>query len=143
MAVAPCFLLPTTVGLTCARTFDHSADRITVYAYQGAITAHLFNGRTRALVSLLTGLGAIVGAILIGVVLDRVPLSRRKRSMVGCLTVIVLNIVIWVGGLVFQVKFTRHSEHVVWDWSDGAAIGPIILLMSCTLSITFWREVVD
>ncbi|AFR98414.1 hypothetical protein J008_06397 [Cryptococcus neoformans] len=100
------------------------------YAYQGAITAHLFNGRTRALVSLLTGLGAIVGAILIGVVLDRVPLSRRKRSMVGCLTVIVLNIVIWVGGLVFQVKFTRHSEHVVWDWSDGAAIGPIILLMS-------------
>lgn len=118
--------------LTCACAFDHSADRIAVYAYQGAITAFLFNGRTRALVSLLTGLGAIVGAILIGVVLDRVPLSRRKRSMVGCLTVVVLNIVIWVGGLVFQVKFTRSTDHAVWDWSDGAATGPIILLMSCT-----------
>ncbi|KGB79054.1 hypothetical protein I307_02859 [Cryptococcus deuterogattii 99/473] len=100
------------------------------YAYQGAITAFLFNGRTRALVSLLTGLGAIIGAILIGVVLDRVPLSRKKRSMIGCLTVIVLNIIIWVGGLVFQLKFTRHTEHTVWDWSDGAATGPIILLMS-------------
>jgi hypothetical protein len=32
------------------------------YAYQGAITAYLLNGRTRLLVSLLTGLGSLMGA---------------------------------------------------------------------------------
>lgn len=125
------------MGFACVCAFNHPADSIAVYAYQGAITAFLFNGRTRALVSLLTGLGAIIGAILIGVILDRVPLSRKKRSMIGCLAVIVLNIIIWVGGLVFQLKFTRHTEHTVWDWSDGAATGPIILLMSCTFEYPF------
>lgn len=38
------------------------------YAYQSAITAYLFNGRTRALVALMSGLGSIVGSILIGLV---------------------------------------------------------------------------
>ncbi|WVQ82739.1 hypothetical protein IAT38_004871 [Cryptococcus sp. DSM 104549] len=100
------------------------------YAYQGAITAFLFNGRTRALVSLLTGLGSIVGAIFIGTILDRLPCSRKKRSLIGCGVVIVLNIIIWAGGLGFQVQFTRATEHTAWDWSEGPAVGPIILLMA-------------
>nr|XP_031860987.1 uncharacterized protein CI109_003714 [Kwoniella shandongensis]KAA5528059.1 hypothetical protein CI109_003714 [Kwoniella shandongensis] len=100
------------------------------YAYQGAITAFLFNGRTRALVSLLTGFGSIVGAIFIGNVLDKLPFSRKKRSLIGVAVVVLLNIGIWVGGLVFQVKFTRASDKPVWDYSDKAAVGPIILLMA-------------
>nr|ODN96731.1 hypothetical protein L204_03440 [Cryptococcus depauperatus CBS 7855] len=100
------------------------------YAYQGAITAFLFNGRTRALVSLLTGLGAIVGAIFIGLVLDRIPLCRKKRSLIGCGAVAVLNVIIWIGGLVFQVSFNRGTNHIKWDWIDKDAVGPIILLMA-------------
>ncbi|KAK8866109.1 hypothetical protein IAR55_001260 [Kwoniella newhampshirensis] len=100
------------------------------YAYQGAITAFLFNGRTRALSSLLTGLGSIVGSIFIGTILDRLPFSRRKRSLIGCGVVAILNIIIWVGGLVFQTEFTRATKHTVWDYSQKAAVGPLILLMA-------------
>ena len=54
------------------------------YAYQGAITADMFNGRTRALTSLLTGLGSIVGSIFMGFLLDYVPMRRRNRALFGC-----------------------------------------------------------
>ncbi|ODO05922.1 hypothetical protein I350_04983 [Cryptococcus amylolentus CBS 6273] len=101
------------------------------YAYQGAITTFLFNGRTRALVSLLTGVGAVTGAVFIGTVLDKMPVfSRKKRSLIGLGVVAVLNIIIWAGGLGFQVQFSRATDHTVWDWSEGPAVGPIILLMA-------------
>ncbi|RXK39236.1 hypothetical protein M231_03456 [Tremella mesenterica] len=100
------------------------------YSYQGAITAFLFNGRTRALVSLLTGLGSIVGAILIGLILDRLPYSRRKRSFCGVGVVFLINILTWGGGLGFQVTFHRADGKKNWDWTTGEATGPIILLMA-------------
>lgn len=100
------------------------------YSYQGAIVAFLFNGRTRALVSLLTGLGSIVGSIFIGVILDRLPFPRRTRSLMGCGVVVFLNILIWSGGLGFQVKFTRATVQAKWDWTNSAAVGPIILIMA-------------
>jgi hypothetical protein len=96
---------------------------ITVYAYQGAITAVLFNGRTRALVSLLTGLGSITGSIIIGLLTDKLPFKRRNRA---------------VG---FQVQFNRNNvalgtifkgEPLPWDLKmSSAAGGPITLLMAC------------
>ncbi|ORY59625.1 DUF895 domain protein [Pseudomassariella vexata] len=105
------------------------------YAYQGAITADLFNGRTRALVSLLTGLGSILGSIMIGLITDRLPFGRRKRALGGCAFVLFLNCLIWAAGLGFQVKFTRASTEVLgkpipWDWTVGVSAGPIILLMA-------------
>ena len=107
-----------------------------VYAYQGAVTAFLFDGRTRALVALLTGVGSIFGSILIGLVTDQLPFGRRARALSGLLVVLLMNILIWGAGVGFQVKFTRNSEAVLgadiaWDWTVGAATGPIILLMSC------------
>lgn len=110
------------------------ADSRIVYAYQGAIVAFLFNARTRALVSLLTGLGSIVGSLFIGFVLDKLPFARRTRSLLGCGIVTLLLVVIWGGGLGFQVKFTRNTKQDIWDWTTGAAVGPIILLMSCKCS---------
>ncbi|KAI1628089.1 major facilitator superfamily domain-containing protein [Exophiala viscosa] len=105
------------------------------YAYQGAITAFLFNGRTRALTALLTGLGSIVGSILIGFVTDRLPFGRRARALGGVVAVLLMNILIWCAGIGFQVKFTRADEVILgdkrpWDWSVHAAAGPIVLLMA-------------
>jgi len=99
------------------------------YSYQGAIETFLFNGRTRALIALLTGVGAIIGSIIIGTCLDHLPYKRRTRALLSCGLVTMLIIAVWVGGLVFQVKFTRESTHPVWDWTDKSAVGPIILLM--------------
>jgi predicted MFS family arabinose efflux permease len=115
------------------------------YAYQGAITAALFNGRTRALVALLTGVGSILGSILIGLLTDTLPMSRRNRAMVSSVVVTLLMCAVWGGGLGFQVQFNRDSTEVLgypipWDWTVGAAIGPIILMMSCEYSILYRPE---
>ncbi|ORX37399.1 putative DUF895 domain membrane protein [Kockovaella imperatae] len=100
------------------------------YAYQGAITANCFNGRTRALTSLLTGLGSIVGSIFIGMIFDYVPFKRRNRALVGCAAVLVLNILVWGGGIGFQVTFKRADGKFDWDWTNPKAHGPLVLLMS-------------
>lgn len=105
------------------------------YSYQGAITAYLFNGRTRALTSLLTGLGSILGSLFIGMITDYLPFKRRHRALGACAAVFILNIIVWTGGIVFQTTFSRtsvgHRLPAPWDWTDGAAVGPLILLMSC------------
>lgn len=111
------------------------------YAYQGAITAFLFNGRTRALVALLTGLGSIIGSVLIGLVTDNLPFSRRKRAMWSCGFVTFLVCLVWAGGLAFQTKFVRDQELVrgeprPWNWTLGVSAGPIVLLFSCKYRCT-------
>lgn len=104
------------------------------YAYQGSIVAVYFNGRTRALASLLEGLGSIIGSIVIGNLLDRLPYDRRTRSMVGLAVVAVLEIIVWSGGIAFQVKWDvdrQAGQLYSWDWTVSHAVGPIILIMAC------------
>ncbi|EFY92985.1 hypothetical protein J3458_004962 [Metarhizium acridum] len=103
------------------------------YAYQGAITAFLFNGRTRALVALLTGLGSIIGSIIIGLVTDNLPFNRRKRALWSCAFVTLLICLVWASGVAFQTRFVRKQafvddEKIPWDWTVGVAAGPIVLL---------------
>lgn len=106
------------------------------YAYQGALTPFLFNGRTRALSSLLTGLGSMIGSIIIGVLTDNLPFSRRKRALIACGVVFVLSIAIWAAGLGFQVQFVRgdpeiFGEPLPWDWTVGVSPRAILLLFAC------------
>jgi hypothetical protein len=106
------------------------------YSYQGAITTFLFDGRTRALVSLLTGLGSMIGSLLIGALTDMLPFSRRKRALSGCGFVFALICVVWGCGLGFQTDFTRasveiHGLELTWDWRVGTAAGPIMLIFAC------------
>ena len=106
------------------------------YAYQSAITAYLFNGRTRALVALAVGLGSIVGSILIGLVTDKLPFTRRKRAFIACGAVAVGMCGIWGAGLAFQLQFKREDPtvrgaEVPWDWTVGVSVGPILLLFAC------------
>lgn len=106
------------------------------YAYQSAITAYLFNGRSQGLVALVSSLGSIAGSILIGLVTDKLPFSRRKRAFFACATVFVTMCGVWGAGLAFQVQFTRGNEMVrgakiPWDWSVGVSVGPILLLCGC------------
>jgi MFS family permease len=104
----------------------------------------LFNGRTRALVSLLTGLGSLSGAIVLGLLTDKLPFGRRNRALCACLFVLIINCIIWGAGLGFQVQFDRASiiaeEELLgavtpWDFTQsGSAGGPISLLMFCMSS---------
>ena len=100
------------------------------YSYQGAITTVLFNGRTRSLGAVLTGLGSIVGSIFIGFITDHLPVGRRKRALIACVVVILFNIMVWSGGLALQLTFTRADDPQHYDWTDGKATGPLILLLA-------------
>lgn len=105
------------------------------YAYQGAIVTVLFNGRTRALVALLEGLGQVLGSVIIGQLTDNLPWGRRKRALAATVFVTLFNCAIWACGLAFQVQFVRgdttvRGQPIPWDWSVGVAVGPIILLMA-------------
>ncbi|SPO01430.1 related to HOL1 protein [Cephalotrichum gorgonifer] len=105
------------------------------YAYQGAITAYLFNGRTRALVALASGLGSVIGSVLIGLITDNLPFSRRKRSLLACGIVFVGMCGVWGAGLAFQVQFKRgdiviRGVEIPWDWEAEPSVGPILLIFA-------------
>jgi predicted MFS family arabinose efflux permease len=70
---------------------------------QGALNVAKFNGRTRALVAVLDGLGAILGAIFIGLLLDKLPYGRRTRGYIGVGTIFMMGLLVWGGGLAFQL----------------------------------------
>ena len=105
-------------------------------AYQGAITAFLFNGRSRALVALLTGVGSVVGSVVIGFLTDALPFPRRKRALIACAFVFVLLCVVWGCGLAFQLQFKRDATEVAghavpWDWTVSIAPGVMMLWFAC------------
>lgn len=84
----------------------------------------------------MTGLGAIIGSILSGLVTDRLPFTRRARALWAVAAVLLINLLVWGAGLGFQVKFNRADKIILgapipWDWTVGAAVGPIILIMAC------------
>lgn len=81
---------------------------------------------------------------MIGLITDRLPFGRRNRALAGCAFVLFLNCLIWASGLGFQVQFSRDTTAtgdilkgvaIPWDWTDGVASGPIVLLMSCTFRL--------
>ncbi|TQV93462.1 hypothetical protein V2A60_010136 [Cordyceps javanica] len=105
------------------------------YSYQGAITAFLFNGRTRALVALLTGLGSIVGSVIIGLLTDTLPCSRRTRALAATGATFLMVCAVWGGGVAFQLDFRRgdtelRGRPLPWDWTDSPAAGPIVMMFA-------------
>ncbi|KAJ6789933.1 hypothetical protein PWT90_07561 [Aphanocladium album] len=105
------------------------------YSYQGAITTFLFNGRTRALVALLTGLGSIIGSIIIGLLTDTLPFSRRNRALAASGAIFLLVCAVWGGGVAFQLDFKRgdtvlRGKALPWDWTDSPAGGPIVMMFA-------------
>lgn len=103
------------------------------YAYQGSIIAFMFNARTRALASLITQLGAMIGAVLIGTILDRAPGTRRTRAIVAWTLTLVLELGVWSGAVAWQVQFKRTQPHLNMDWTHNRAPGPLLLLLGLTI----------
>jgi MFS family permease len=108
------------------------------YAYQfNDFNAGRFNLRTRSLNSLLYWLSQMVGALVIGYILDMPWYKRRTRAKIGWVIVFVLGMSIWGGGLAFEKQFTREDVTAgpngeppllaPIDYKDGKYIGPMFL----------------
>jgi len=104
------------------------------YTYQqNAVNAAIFDTRTRALNSFLYYFAQIVGAIIIGPLLDLPKVRRvvRARGALACL--FALTLVIYGGGYAWQKGYTRESVdpkttgYVPLDWSNSRSSGPMAL----------------
>jgi hypothetical protein len=66
------------------------------------------NCKVGALNATLEGVGAMVGALIIGFfVLDGLPYRRRTRGFIGLAFVTIVTIVVWSCALAWQVTFDR------------------------------------
>lgn len=104
------------------------------YAYQfNDFNAGRFNLRTRSLNSLLYWFCQMVGAILMGSILDLKWFNRKSRAKIGFVFLMVMSLAIWGGGLKFQLEFTREDvkeeKFVPLDFKSGSYIGPMFLYM--------------
>ncbi|KAF9948024.1 hypothetical protein BGZ72_010002 [Mortierella alpina] len=75
------------------------------YTYQfNDFNGFNFNIRTRSLNSLIFWVAQIIGALVIGYLLDRIPVKRPKRAKLGLLFIALLFMATWIAALMMQLK---------------------------------------
>lgn len=88
-----------------------------------------FDLKARSLNSLLYWFSQMVGALLLGVILDWGRFRRSVRAKIGWVVVFVLGMAIWGGGLKFQLGYDRNSDLTAMSFTDRGYIGPMFLYM--------------
>ncbi|KAF3986003.1 hypothetical protein FT663_04720 [Candidozyma haemuli var. vulneris] len=102
------------------------------YTYQfNNFNAARFNVRTRSLNGLLYWLTQMVGAIVIGFLLDWKRFKRPMRAKLGWIVIFLFGMATWGGGLKFQLGVTRENvdDDPLIDFHDSNYIGPMFLYM--------------
>lgn len=103
------------------------------YTYQfNGVNAARFNIRTRSLNSLLYWSAQMLGASILGSILDIKKFKRSMRAKIGWVIVFVFGMAIFGGGLAFQEGNTRATaaamtEAELIDFKEGRYIGPMFL----------------
>jgi TRAP-type C4-dicarboxylate transport system permease small subunit len=94
----------------------------------------MFVPRARALASLVTNVGAVLGAIVIGLLLDMLPGDRRKRTLTVFVILIFGQALMWGSGIAWQRQWERKehggpAQGLQMDWNTGKAPGIFCLLL--------------
>ncbi|CAG8519829.1 10697_t:CDS:2 [Funneliformis mosseae] len=101
------------------------------YAYQfNVVNANYFNVRTRAFNNLWYWAAQILGALVFGKFLDTTLLKRKNRGLVGLLILLVTVMATWIGGLFFQLTFTRVHNITGSDIYDSKYAEKLILYIA-------------
>ncbi|KAF9950666.1 hypothetical protein BGZ70_001270 [Mortierella alpina] len=86
------------------------------YTYQfNDFNGFNFNIRTRSLNSILFWVAQIIGALVIGYLLDRMPMRRPRRAMLGLLIIALLFMATWIGALMMQLKHKWERKTLKQD----------------------------
>lgn len=91
------------------------------FFYSGTWSTYLgtyFSVRSRALSSLVSPFFCIVGCFGLGFILDLKNVSQRRRAQLGLLTVVVLNLGVYVWSIIMQVRFNANAPGKI-DWDDS------------------------
>ncbi|KAL7003728.1 hypothetical protein U1Q18_004876 [Sarracenia purpurea var. burkii] len=100
------------------------------YSYQfNNVNGVLFNLRTRGFNNVFYWGAQMIGSVMIGYVLDFSFKSRRVRGLVGIGIVALVGTGIWGGGLVNQLRYSRHHKLERLDFKDSGSdfAGPFVL----------------
>lgn len=117
------------------------------YTYQfNDVNLAKFNIRTRALNNTLYWTSQILGALVFGYALDAHRISRPLRARVSWAALLVLTMVIWGGGYVWQRGYTRADTEsdtfVKMDWTSTGYVGPMFLFMFYGFFDAAWQTCV-
>ncbi|KAF9922075.1 hypothetical protein FBU30_007827, partial [Linnemannia zychae] len=83
------------------------------YTYQfNDFNGFAFNIRTRALNAIIFWLAQIVGALVIGYMLDGIPLKRPRRAVIGLVFIGVLFMATWLAALMVQIKHNWQRKGI-------------------------------
>jgi hypothetical protein len=103
------------------------------YTYQfNGVNAARFNTRTRTLNNTLYWFGQIVGAFSTGYALDNRKYLRSKVAKLTLFTLFFVTIVVWLGGLAFEMNvpgrvITSAPDFVKMDWTNRKYVLPLLL----------------
>lgn len=107
-----------------------------------------FNLRTRCLNNVLYWSMQIVGAFLVGFVLDAGKIRRSIRARYALSGLMLLTMAIWGGGYAFQKHYTRANTlgldkaHAGVDFTNSGYIGPMFLYMFYGFYDAAWQVTV-
>lgn len=94
-----------------------------------------FNLRTRCLNNVLYWLMQIVGAYIVGYLLDTGSLRRSRRARYALIGLFALTMIVWGGGYAFQRTYTRAGTlglgkaHIGVDFTQRGYVGPMFMYM--------------
>ncbi|KAF9549059.1 hypothetical protein EC957_005051 [Mortierella hygrophila] len=104
------------------------------YTYQfNDFNGSNFNIRTRCLNSIVFWVAQIVGALVIGHLLDKLPWKRPKRAMLGLLVVAVLFMSTWLGAFLLQLKHKWQRRSVnpdLIDFEHGSTYSELLTIFT-------------
>ncbi|KAJ1550888.1 hypothetical protein HK405_015652, partial [Cladochytrium tenue] len=118
------------------------------YTYQfNAINGAYFDTRTRALNNIVYWSAQIVGAGLLGWLLDleiggKAAAPRPIRARYAWAGMLIFTMVLWGGGWAFQAPFDRDGIDAVTDWTFSNYGGPFVLYMFYGLYDAAWQTFV-
>lgn len=122
-----------------------SSNWFTTYQQNGINGAH-FDTRTKALNNCLYYLAQIVGALMLGYLLDLERFSRSFRAKACLIMLFVLTMVVWGGGYAWQKGYDRddvnakkHPEFVPTDWETPGYVGPMFLYIFYGFYDALWQ----
>ncbi|EFJ06520.1 hypothetical protein SELMODRAFT_448749 [Selaginella moellendorffii] len=101
------------------------------YTYQfNGFNASLFNVRTRGFNGVFYWGAQMLGATVLGFLLDACHPRRKVRGFVGIAVVAVFGMVTWGGGLAKQLEYSRYDLPPELDFKSGPEYaGPFILFV--------------
>ncbi|SPO45863.1 related to UNC93-like protein 2 [Moesziomyces antarcticus] len=80
------------------------------YPYQGSIAFKVFDSSARSVNGVVKSAGQIIGALLLGVLLDKLPMSRRNRGIFGLSLTAIFTIIAYSWGIKYQLPITRATQ---------------------------------